>query len=138
MLLIRLIFLPVTLALLVLRLTYRIVRIVRIRRLLVFGTGVGVGLLVAPTTGVELRERIRRELEARQAPSDLELADRVRSELSQSPRTWHLPQPTVEVVGGTAVLRGEVPHDDARADLEGAARSVSGITGLDSHLTVNA
>jgi hypothetical protein len=135
-LLIRLIFLPVTLSLFALRLGFRIGRLFGFRRLLVFSVGVAVGLLAAPTTGEELRDRIRRELEARRTPGDAALTERLRAELAQSPRTWHLPQPAVEVVSGTAILRGSVPHDTARADLERAAMSVAGVVAVDNHLAV--
>jgi hypothetical protein len=134
--LIQLFLLPVTVAVMVLRLGFGVIRVIRVRRLVVFGLGVVVGLLAAPTTGAELRERIRRELEARKAPSDDELARRVRTELAQSPRTWHLPQPEVQVSAGIAVLRGQVPHEEARADLERAARSVRGVEDVESHLQV--
>ncbi|HET6773056.1 MAG TPA: BON domain-containing protein [Acidimicrobiales bacterium] len=108
-------------------------------RVLAFGAGVGIGLLVAPLSGRELRERLRRELAARRAPaSDDAVADRVRYELSHSPRTWHLPQPEVEVVGGTAILTGGAPHETGKADIERAAASVPGVAAVDSHLIIGA
>ncbi|MGE3621394.1 MAG: YtxH domain-containing protein [Acidimicrobiia bacterium] len=118
------------------RLAVRTGRLVGLRRLFVFGAGVGVGLLVAPTTGRELRERIARRLDAAGPSGDQEIAERVRFELSHSPRTWHLPQPEVDVVAGTAVLRGEVPHVEGRADLERAAAAVAGVVAVDNHVEV--
>ncbi|HJR26740.1 MAG TPA: BON domain-containing protein [Acidimicrobiales bacterium] len=129
LLLFRLAFLPPKLAL-------RIVRIVGVRRLVVFGAGVGVGLLVAPTTGAETRARLQRAIEARRPVGDVDLAERVRFELSHSPRTWHLPQPLVEVSGAVAVLRGQVPHETGRADLERTAAAVAGVTRVDNQVTV--
>jgi hypothetical protein len=114
-------------------------RRVGISRLLALGAGVGIGLLVAPTSGDELRERLRRELAARRAPaSDDAVAERVRYELSHSPRTWHLPQPGVEVVGGTAILTGGAPHETGKADIERATAAVPGVSSVDSHLVVGA
>jgi osmotically-inducible protein OsmY len=60
----------------------------------------------------------------------------VRYELSHSPRTWHLPQPAVDVVGHTAVLRGQVAHEAGRADLERAAAAVTGVTGVDNQVVI--
>ena len=138
--LIRLIFLPVRVAKGTakagVRTGFRVGRLVGYRRMAVFGAGVGVGLLVAPTTGAETRERLRRALEARRPVGDDDLAERVRFELSHSPRTWHLPQPVVEVVGRTAVLRGQVPHETGRMDLERAAAAVVGVTEVHNQLVV--
>jgi BON domain len=107
-------------------------------RVLAFAVGVGVGLLAAPTSGVELRERLRRRVEELRAPmSDEELAERVRQELAQSPRTWHLPQPDVEVVGGTAVLTGEAPHSSGKADIERAVAGVPGVVDVDNRLIIS-
>jgi hypothetical protein len=55
---------------------YRATRLLGIKRMLVFGTGVAVGLLIAPTTGVELRERLRRKWEEYREPlPEAELAE---------------------------------------------------------------
>ncbi len=117
--------------------TYRATRFVGLSRLLAMGLGVGIGLLVAPTSGVELRERLRRQWEARNAPaSDDAVAERVRYELSHSPRTWHLPQPAVDVVGGTAILTGGAPHETGKADIERATAAVPGVSEVDSRLVV--
>jgi hypothetical protein len=117
--------------------TYRVGRFVGLSRLLALALGVGIGLLIAPTSGAELREQLRRKWEARSAPaSDEAVAERVRYELSHSPRTWHLPQPAVDVVGGTAILTGGAPHETGKADIERAAAAVPGVSDVDSRLVV--
>jgi osmotically-inducible protein OsmY len=119
------------------RSTYRASRLIGLRRTLVFGTGVGIGMLVAPTSGHELREKLRRQWESRRAPaSDDAVAERVRYELSHSPRTWHLPQPAVQVVSGRAILTGGAPHATGKADIERAAASVPGVAEVDSRLVL--
>ena len=118
---------------------YRVGRRAGPSRVLALGVGVGIGLLIAPTSGEELRDRLRRQLEARRAPAgDDAVAERVRYELSHSPRTWHLPQPAVEVVGGTAILTGGAPHATGKADIERAAAAVPGVADVDNRLVVGA
>jgi hypothetical protein len=126
---VRLVFLPV-------KVGYRTGRLLGLRRLLLLGIGVGIGLLAAPTSGADLRRRLQAQLEGRRSGPGGDLGERVRHELSHSPRTWHLPQPTVEVVGSTAILRGDVPHDVGRADLERAAAAVAGVAAVDNLLVV--
>lgn len=58
MFLLRLLFSPVKIVLL-------IARVMGYNRFIVFLLGVGVGLLVAPTTGAELRARLKAQVEAR-------------------------------------------------------------------------
>jgi hypothetical protein len=58
MFLLRLIFSPVKLVLLV-------ARVMGYNRFIVFLLGVGVGLLVAPATGAEMRARLKAQVEAR-------------------------------------------------------------------------
>jgi BON domain len=119
------------------RSTYRMSRLIGVRRALLLGVGVGIGMLVAPTSGQELRDTLRRQWERRRAPaSDDAVAERVRYELSHSPRTWHLPQPEVEVVAGKAILTGGAPHATGKADIERAAASVPGVADVDSRLVV--
>lgn len=113
---------------------YRTGRLVGYRRIFVFALGVGVGLLIAPTTGREARARLQRLIEERRGGTDL--AERIRFELSHAPRTWHLPQPSVEVQGGTAILRGTVPDESSRIDLERTAAAVAGVVEVDNHLAI--
>ena len=101
-----------------------------------FAVGVGVGLLIAPMTGRELRAKLQ-ALAEQQRTGGGDLAARVSYELSHSPRTWHLPQPEVEVVGGTAILRGEVPHEVGRVDLERTAAAVAGVVDVDNQVGVS-
>lgn len=115
---------------------YRVGRVFGYRRLLVFGVGVGVGLLIAPVTGQEARAKLQELRTAGRRATGGDLAQRIRHELSHSPRTWHLPQPEVEVVGSTAILRGSVPHDLGRTDLERTAAAVAGVVDVDNHIAV--
>lgn len=138
--LIRLIFLPAKLgvgsAKLGVKTGYRTGRLVGYRRIFLFGLGIGVGLLIAPMTGREARAKLQELLEARRGGAPTDLAERVRFELSHSPRTWHLPQPEVEVLGATAILRGEVPHETGRAELERTAAAVAGIVAVENLLDI--
>jgi osmotically-inducible protein OsmY len=43
----------------------------------------------------------------------------------------------VEVIGGTAILRGEVPHEIGRVDLERTAAAVSGVVHVENQLAVS-
>ena len=112
------------------------VRFVGYRRVALLLVGIGIGLLVAPVPGVELRARIRKYLAQLGPASSLELGDRVREELAASPRTWHLPQPGISVVDGVVTLSGDVPHATAAADLERTVREVKGVVDVDNRLTV--
>jgi hypothetical protein len=119
------------------RSAYRAGRLIGLRHALFLAAGIGIGLLAAPTSGRDLRDKLRRQWESRRAPaSDDAVADRVRYELSHSPRTWHLPQPEVEVVAGKAILTGGAPHATGKADIERAAASVPGVADVDSRLVV--
>lgn len=120
------------------KLTHRTVRTLGYRRVTVFAIGVAVGLLAAPSSGAELRARLRDKLdELRRTAGPGDLADAVREELASSPRTWHLPQPAVTVAdGGRVTLTGEVPDAAAAADLERTARAVRGVTAVENRLTV--
>jgi osmotically-inducible protein OsmY len=115
---------------------YRAGRLLGYRRMFVFGAGVALGLLIAPMAGRELRAKLQELAEERRA-GGADLATRVSYELSHSPRTWHLPQPEVEVVGGTAILRGEVPHEVGRVDLERTAAAVAGVVDVDNQVGVS-
>jgi hypothetical protein len=118
---------------------YRVGRALGYKRLLTLGVGVGIGLLIAPSSGQDLRDTLRRRWEERSGPdSDDVIAERVRHELSHSPRTWHLPQPAVEVVGGKAILTGAAPHTTGKDDLERTAAAVTGVVEVDNRLVVGA
>lgn len=134
--LLRLIFLPAKVGVgttkLGVKAGFRTGRLLGYRRLFVFGTGIAVGLLIAPTAGRELRAKIQGLIDERRGGAGGDLAEKVRYELSHSPRTWHLPQPEVEVVGSRAILRGEVPHEVGRADLERTAAAVAGVVDVDN------
>jgi len=140
--LLRLIFLPAKVGVgttkLGVKAGYRTGRMLGYRRVLVFGAGVAVGLLIAPMTGREARARLQRLIEERRGTGTSDLAERVRFELSHAPRTWHLPQPSVEVQGGTAILRGVVPHETGRVDLERTAAAVAGVVEVDNHIAIAA
>ena len=110
-----------------------VVRLVGVRRLFVLGVGVVIGLSVAPTTGPEFRRRMAARI-AEYRSGDL--AEKVRAELSTSPRTWHLPQPAVSAVGGRVTLTGSVPHAEGREELAKTAMAVPGVMGLDNQLVV--
>jgi hypothetical protein len=63
------------------RATYRATRLLGIKRMIVFGLGVGVGLLIAPVPGVEMRERLRRKWEEYREPlPEAELAEQARQD----------------------------------------------------------
>lgn len=138
--LLRLIFLPAKVGMgstrLGMKAGYRTGRLLGYRRIFVFAVGVGVGLLIAPMTGREARAKLQRLIDERRGASGGDLAERVRFELSHAPRTWHLPQPTVEVQGGTAILRGTVPHETGRLDLERTAAAVAGVVEVDNHVAI--
>ncbi len=138
--LLRLIFLPAKVGVgttkLGVKAGYRTGRLLGYRRIFVFAAGVGVGLLIAPMTGREARAKLQQLIDERRAGARGDLAERVRFELSHAPRTWHLPQPIVEVQGGTAILRGTVPDEGARTDLERTAAAVAGVVDVDNHVAV--
>jgi osmotically-inducible protein OsmY len=117
--------------------TYKAGHLLGYRRMLTFGVGIGIGLLIAPSSGQELRDTLRRRWEQRGGPdTDDVIAERVRHELSHSPRTWHLPQPAVEVVGGRAILTGASPHATGKDDLGRTAAAVTGVVDVDNQLVV--
>ncbi len=115
-------------------------RVVGYRRVLLLGTGIGIGLLVAPTSGEVLRGRLRDALARRRAGSEPSVEERVREHLRRAPRTWHLPQPEVVAVpiidgpGWEVILAGEIASDTARRDIEQAAASVTGVVRVDNRL----
>jgi hypothetical protein len=110
-------------------------RLMGFKGVVLFGSGLALGLLLAPWPGRELRGRLR-DLLGDGGLSDDELAEKVAFELSHAPRTWHLPQPTLSVIGGRVILTGEVPHPEARSELERVAAGIPGVIGVDNQLTV--
>jgi hypothetical protein len=115
---------------------HRTVRFLGYRRLFLIVVGVGIGLLVAPVPGDQLRAKLRHALEGLGGQSPLVLGDKVREELSSSPRTWHLPQPGITVDGGRVTLTGDVPHATAAADLERTVAGVRGVTEVVNELRI--
>jgi hypothetical protein len=140
MLVVRLVFFPIKVGTAATKVAaktgYRTGRLLGYKRLFVFGLGIFVGLLIAPGPGAELRAKLQSILKGVVPPSDPELGDLVRFELSHSPRTWHLPQPEIAVEGGRVVLSGAVPHATARADLERTVNGVPGVMAVENLLTV--
>lgn len=119
-------------------LSFKTVRFVGIGRLLFLAAGVGIGLAVAPTTGEQFRARLAAQYAGGSTPTGGagDLGEKVRHELAHAPRTWHLPQPTVTVVGNRVTLSGIAPHETARADLGRTAGAVLGVAAIDNRLTV--
>ena len=120
------------------KLTHRSVRLLGYKRLFFFAAGVGVGLLLAPGPGTELRAKLQAKLDELKggAPTG-DLASKVREELASSPRTWHLPQPAIAADAGRVTLTGVVPDATAAADLERTARGVRGVVDVESKLSTS-
>lgn len=118
------------------KVTARTSRFVGLKGVLLFALGVAAGLILAPSSGRELRERLRLLVQGDQPLSDEDLAEKVQFELSHAPRTWHLPQPEVAVVSGRVELVGTVPHETGREELERVAAAVPGVAGVDNRLRV--
>jgi hypothetical protein len=114
---------------------WRTTKLLGFRRVALIGTGIAVGLLVAPVPGRELRGHLRRWLEAARV-SDPELGERVRFELAHHPRTWHLPQPEVSVAARRVTLQGPVPDESSRQELVRATAALPGVAAVDDLLQV--
>ncbi len=117
------------------RVSARLGRLLGPRGVLALVGGLALGLLFAPGPGRELRGRIRALVDGRTETSDADLAERVVFELEHAPRTWHLPQPAVTVVGGRVALSGMVDHEGAREELGRVAAAVPGVATVEN-LTV--
>jgi len=119
----------------VLRVTLRVLGF----RGVVFGLlGLAAGLLLAPASGRELRQKLAGLLGAGPV-TDAELIDKVAFELSHAPRTWHLePQPEVAVVAGRVILTGEARDDDASDEFRRVAAAIPGVVEVDNQLVVAA
>jgi osmotically-inducible protein OsmY len=120
---------------------YRLGRRLGLSRIALLGAGVVAGLMVAREPGRDVRQRVAqrmREVQAQRAApaSEEELVARIRDALSQAPRTWHLPQPDIEVVAGTVILSGSAPHAAGKADIEQVVIAVAGVDDVDNRLVV--
>ncbi len=113
-------------------------RLLGLRAIVTLIAGLALGLLFAPGPGRELRSRLRALSAARRLTSDADLTERVAFELEHAPRTWHLPQPEVTVVGGRVVLRGSVALDSAREELGRVAAAVPGVSALENLVVIAA
>ena len=112
-------------------------RLMGFRGILLGVVGLVVGLLLAPMSGRQLREKLLASLAGGAAVPDDELADKVTFELSHAPRTWHLePQPEVSVLAGRVVLRGEVRTEDDREEFGRVASAIPGVVAVDNQLVV--
>ncbi len=118
------------------RLSNGVGRVLGLRAVVTLVAGVVLGLLFAPGPGRELRSRLRALSAARRMTSDAELTERVTFELEHAPRTWHLPQPDITVVGGRVVLRGSVALDSAREELGRVAGAVPGVSAVENLVAV--
>jgi hypothetical protein len=114
------------------RVSGRMGRLLGFRGTLALVAGLALGLLFAPGPGRELREQIRALADRRKATSDADLAERVAFELEHAPRTWHLPQPAVTVVGGRVALSGIVDQEAAREELGRVAAAVPGVAAVEN------
>lgn len=146
---VQLILLPFRIVSRTVKLTVATIRFVGVGRLVFLGIGVLVGKATATTDGAGFRARIEDLLGPAAgnggpatgrstllgAPK-ADVGESVRHELAHSPRTWHLPQPTVTVEGTRVTLTGAVPHETGRVDLGRVAGAVHGVTALDNRVTV--
>lgn len=126
-------------ALIPLRVSRAMTRVLGFRAVLLGFVGLVIGLLIAPVPGRQLREKLLALMAGGGAIPDDELADKVTFELSHAPRTWHLePQPDVSVLGGRVVLTGEVRGEDARDEFARVAAAIPGVVAVDNQLEVAA
>jgi len=111
------------------------------RRLGVVGTasllvGVAVGVLFAPVSGRQMRQRLRQLISGPALIPDSRLQQAVVDEIGAAARTSDLPQPQVTVTGGVVTLQGTAPSETARIELEATAAAVAGVQGVVNTLTV--
>lgn len=118
------------------RLTAGVGRRVGTVGLLSFLAGVGVGVVLAPSSGAQLRSRLRTLVAGEQRPRDAAVAQAVLDELAVAPQTWQLPRPSVEVVGGVVTLSGHQPSEANRLAVEATASGVAGVRGVVNNLAV--
>ena len=117
------------------RISGRAIRLVSVRGWFFLVVGVAVGLLLAPSTGRELRLKLQALLSGG-TDSGTTLADKVAFELAHAPRTWHLTQPNITVRAGEVTLEGVVSDDDARDELGRVAAAIPGVDRVDNRLEV--
>ena len=63
------------------------------------------------------------------------LADRVRSSIGPLEKRLHVPRVHVTVENGTVILHGEVPSNEAEAEIVKAVEGIAGVGDVRSHLT---
>jgi len=66
---------------------------------------------------------------------DATLADHVRSSIGPLEKRLHVPRVHVTVENGTAILHGEVPNNEAEAEIVKAVDGIAGVRDVRSHLT---
>jgi|GEM_PF-1182259 len=109
------------------------------KAVVLFFAGLAIGLLFAPASGAKLRAKLAALVSGGGdvfSMSDPDLLALVVQELSHAPRTWHLPQPSVNVVDGVVILEGEVPHATASSELERTAAALPAVRAVRNDLTV--
>ena len=115
--------------------TYRATRFVGLSRLLAVGVGVAIGMLVAPTSGADLRDRLRRRWRrATPPPATKAVAEQGRRAVLA---------PHMAPTPARGRRRGRhghphrrSPHETGKADIERAAAAVPGVSEVDSHRLV--
>ena len=63
------------------------------------------------------------------------LADRVRSSIGSLEKRLQMPRAHVTVENGTVILHGEVPNNEAEAEIVKAVEGIAGVRDVRSHLT---
>ena len=66
---------------------------------------------------------------------DATLADRVRSSIGPLEKRLRVPRVHVTVENGTVILHGEVPSNEAEAEIVKAVEGIAGVRDVRSHLT---
>jgi hypothetical protein len=93
--------------------------------------GYALGVLTAPKPGAELRGQLARPARSTITPQ----AERIRSKLSNDPRTAELSDLTVEVTDGTVSIQGRIPPDFEQDVLREVIARMPGIHDIDLQLT---
>jgi hypothetical protein len=97
------------------------------------GVAIGyvVGLLTAPKRGADLRA----DIEAQATSVARPLADTVRAEITNDPRTSHLPDLRVDVADGTVFVRGTIPSDFDPNTLREVIERIPGVHDVDLQIS---